>query len=1501
MKVQTIRVLRRSLKILIWFGAGAVLLVAALAFLTQTQFFKDRLRSAIVASLADRFNGTFSLGTIRGNFLSGFSIDSLEITCNNQPVIRTGAVSFRYELLPLFEKKLHAHALHIDHPSVRLLRSADGEWNINKVIKPAPDTPATEFTWSGAFDTIDLRDGSLTVCDSLDLPPPGQSQGSFINYHRFSLTSIDLQFSAAVMKQFYEVRVHRARCTLAEPRFELRNFHGIFGYDANGLRISQLNIVTGKSDLDLDAFLHGRELLNNFSLNGLEHDSTRLILRAHKVDCGELTMFLPVLNFLQGQIALDLNTSGEFGNLALHKCDIGFSQTLLHISGSVKNLHNPGQLFLATTIGQSRIVPHDVRKLLPKFNLPPFDSVASTTVSGEFTGRPVDFAAKASIKGHFGSAEVHGTLNLTDSLPKYAAEVTTNALDLRAIFGASALSPSLTMKGNINGEGFDLRTMTATLSAAADSSFIRGLTVDRAELNINTADRQITTSLTLNTPESRADVNIRADISTPAAPLFSSEFSLTSVNLEPILQDARYSSDLTLRGSIEGSGSTIDDINTELTLSFLPSRFNGHEIRGEELRLSLNQRDIAHKHLSMTSSIADAEINGKFDLDLIVASLADQIPSLISTIRSHALPPDSVPPAKKHPLMTSHSPAQQMMDFTYEIHCKDLQPVTSLIDMQTFNTVADLNGAIQMTPDNLSLSCNGTIADLYLVTSSGGFALSGATLALTLDSLRKESTLDHLASSFSVHLASADIGKLHLEQSDARVTYNNGRGTFLMRGVCDSIYTLSLAGQTSIQPGTYVFDLDSLIAEIGPYRWINRQDIQCRLNNDGLRVMHAEMLHGNASVEASGILHLSGNVEGHLAMRRFNLQELNLWLPRNRIRSLSQHFLGTAAVDLTVGGSIGNPVLDLGVRCEHVAYRQTMIGMIEAALTYHDTLAHLDVTVRGEGDDSLSTLSLRGELPIDLTATEESSRFPARPQHLVLTSTRFDLGIFDPLIGEVDDLSGKLTANVVIGGTPGAPAFSGSMQLRDVNCIFTPNNVRYRLEGDLEPNGDKIYLKNFILRNNPAEGRQGEAQIRGSLAMKDYGISSFNITAFGQLLLMSEATRQTGISFSGILLTETDTAGLTMQGSFVQPVITGNLFVRDANLTFPPTYQNALSGSQLKVHHIVIDDTTNRRATHSTVRRLPWLGQQSDTSRQTQADHGNIFLDRLRYNVTVETKGTTAIRMIFSPEQGEELYAELEGKVSIINKEGTPTVYGDITILPHSYYNWYRRFDATGSLNFVGPWDNPELKIRAIYEAYHTVDSIAKSGGTNQQKVTVTLDITGKRYEPKMAMSMQVQLQPGDTPIDWSTQVRGGDVQSDAISFILFGKFNDEINSADRRSLTANFGSTASSGFTSTLLSGVLTNYLRKELPFIRDVGVTYQGGNPDVRITGDVLNGYLQFGGKILNNISNANVSYQVNLGDFLKNPSIRNLFLEIQHRDSDLTEERKTDEARIYYRFSF
>ena len=68
---------------------------------------------------------------------------------------------------------------------------------------------------------------------------------------------------------------------------------------------------------------------------------------------------------------------------------------------------------------------------------------------------------------------------------------------------------------------------------------------------------------------------------------------------------------------------------------------------------------------------------------------------------------------------------------------------------------------------------------------------------------------------------------------------------------------------------------------------------------------------------------------------------------------------------------------------------------------------------------------------------------------------------------------------------------------------------------------------------------------------------------------------------------------------------------------------------------------------------------------------------------------------------------------------------------------------------------------------------------------------------------------------------------------------------------------------------------------------------------------GYLRVGGRILNNINNTNVSYQVSMGDIFNSATIRNLFLEIQRRvENDLTgtnREDVTNEARLYYRFSF
>ena len=93
----------------------------------------------------------------------------------------------------------------------------------------------------------------------------------------------------------------------------------------------------------------------------------------------------------------------------------------------------------------------------------------------------------------------------------------------------------------------------------------------------------------------------------------------------------------------------------------------------------------------------------------------------------------------------------------------------------------------------------------------------------------------------------------------------------------------------------------------------------------------------------------------------------------------------------------------------------------------------------------------------------------------------------------------------------------------------------------------------------------------------------------------------------------------------------------------------------------------------------------------------------------------------------------------------------------------------------------------------------------------------------------------------------------------------------------------------------------------IRRADLSYRGGSlqegTSVNVTATVLTGYLRAGGKILNDINNMNLSYQLNIGDVFKSPSIRNLYLEIQRKvEGDTPEDKKlTNEARLFYKFSF
>jgi hypothetical protein len=544
-------------------------------------------------------------------------------------------------------------------------------------------------------------------------------------------------------------------------------------------------------------------------------------------------------------------------------------------------------------------------------------------------------------------------------------------------------------------------------------------------------------------------------------------------------------------------------------------------------------------------------------------------------------------------------------------------------------------------------------------------------------------------------------------------------------------------------------------------------------------------------------------------------------------------------------------------------------------------------------------------------------RFPAKPQNLKLTAEQFDVALLDPLLYDFDELTGKIRCDIDLQGTPQKPEYKGNISFTDTKFLFNPNHLRYILNSDLEAVTDQIRIKSFKVTNIKDQGFVGLAEATGYFTIKNFKINYFDFTVKGDFLLMTDATRKISPNIYGLLFTETDGSGINLKGSLQRPYLTGKLYIREANLTFPPTKEQESINQNLTLRYRAIDDTT--RIPIATVPVSRYFAETDSIDEQTNRTVESPILDRLRYNLNVETRGPTALTMIFTPATGEELYAELDGKASVINEQGTPNIYGEIDVSPRSYYNFFKHFDAKGKLKFVGQWNNPELDIQATYEGYKqetiqpttdqkTIEPTTPSvtSQPTEQKIIVTLVISGTRMEPKLAMTMKIQKRPGEDPVDFTSHAKGGDVQSNALAFIITGKFRDELTSRDQQEFTS-LGSATGTSVASNLLSSILSEVLKREFPFIRRADVTYRGGSvqegTSINVTATVGKGSLRLGGTILQDIGNTNVSYQLNVGDLLNIPTIRNLYIEIQRKvEGDNAEDKKlTNEARVFYRFSF
>ena len=465
--------IRKTSKILIFTCSTVLLILLAAAGFTQTRLFKESLRSTLYKILDSNLNASVYIGDIKGNLITGFSLDTVAIYVSNAPFVEASNVVVRYDPLPLWSKRVSVASLEIDRPSVTLVRFSDGTWNVDRLAKKKSEPDSVSSPWHIALKSFRIADGRFRLIDSTarghrDLPDSVAKET--IDFSDLDIQKINVELAVTISNLEQSASIKNISFTSPREGFTLLGLSGSVTHSATASEVKNLVIVTPLSRIELSANVKSVDVFKIKDLSLLQFVPVQCSLNSSTVDAKDVQRFLPSLNFLRGSIYVDCGLEGEFGNIKVKRLETRFNHSKIELRGSVTNLHRPIDLTLNIESKGTVIQPSDVPALLPFFHIPDFGSAGPLAFDFQYVGKPLDFQTVAHVSMSAGDVTVSGGLNLTRPVMAYQVKFSGKDVHLEKFFANPSLQSDLSFSGSIEGEGTSITELNSKAAFTLDSS-----------------------------------------------------------------------------------------------------------------------------------------------------------------------------------------------------------------------------------------------------------------------------------------------------------------------------------------------------------------------------------------------------------------------------------------------------------------------------------------------------------------------------------------------------------------------------------------------------------------------------------------------------------------------------------------------------------------------------------------------------------------------------------------------------------------------------------------------------------------------------------------------------------------------------------------------------------------------------------------------------------------------------------------------------------------------
>ena len=181
--------------------AAGGLAVSLVVGVTQTGVGREFVRRTLLDVIAPRIDGRIHVGRISGGFLTGVTVDSLEIRgADDSLFVATGRLRVVYDVRDLVDRRVLLRHVEAERPVVRIAQAEDGSWNFKRIFRTGGPKGPTGGRGFGDFvvaDSLVVRGGSLVL--TLPWHPADSLRGA----------RRDSAVAAALARRDAEIRVRR--------------------------------------------------------------------------------------------------------------------------------------------------------------------------------------------------------------------------------------------------------------------------------------------------------------------------------------------------------------------------------------------------------------------------------------------------------------------------------------------------------------------------------------------------------------------------------------------------------------------------------------------------------------------------------------------------------------------------------------------------------------------------------------------------------------------------------------------------------------------------------------------------------------------------------------------------------------------------------------------------------------------------------------------------------------------------------------------------------------------------------------------------------------------------------------------------------------------------------------------------------------------------------------------------------------------------------------------